>query len=86
MGDSSLSKGRITVYTCLFGQTKISEYQTALESSQERHMRKKGSRNYGFSSSQIGGDALCGVHISQRLLGVKGQKTNRKQGLSGLMQ
>lgn len=78
VGDSSLSKGRITVYVCLFGQKKISEYETAVEPSQERHMRKKGSWNNDFSSSQVGEDILSGVHVSQTLR-VKGQKTSRKQ-------
>lgn len=39
-----------------------------------------------FSSSQVSGDPLSGVHISERLWRVKGQKTSRKHKLSGLTQ
>lgn len=50
------------------------KFQTALEFSEERHIRNEGSWNYDFSSSQVGEDVPSGEHISRRLLRVKENK------------
>lgn len=72
MRDGWFTKGRIIVYVCLLRQTKISKRQLL-------NLVRKGTGETrevetDFSNSQASGDALSGMHTSERLWRMKGNK------------